>query len=309
MEHIVAVIDLGSNSVRMSISEILSDGASRQIDGRRETVRLAEGMKADGLLKQKPMERVIAALSEFAQIARSYPCSTIVAVATAAVRDAGNRDKFIEDAKKATGLDFFVLSGEQEAYYSYWAARQSCDLKDALVFDTGGGSTELALMRGKELVRSATVPCGAVVLTEKFSRLPQSALYRYTAIQLGAVDWLDEAFGLPLCGIGGSARCLVSLAKGRELPRGEIHNMKISDSAVNRVYKKLCFTPREKRAAIAGMDVSRADVILAGLTPMKVLLDMLSGGSVTVNANGVKEGVFFRIKEDILRKERERAPT
>ncbi len=298
----IAVIDLGSNSVRMSINAICEDGKWQNLAKYRETVRLGQGME-NGLLRPEAIERVVAALEKFAIAAAAADCGEIVATATEAVRIAKNRDDFLSMAEQRAGVHFRVLSGEEEARYSFLAVKESLPIDSGLIFDTGGGSTEIMLVKNRRLLHSVSTPCGAVMLTERFAGRPQSELYAEVASIVGAIPWLNEAMGIPLYGVGGSARTLGCLFKGRKLKLPEINGLEISAGAASAIYRRVDETPAGERAAIKGMDVSRADVILAGLTPLKVMMDMLKSPKVVLCAFGVKEGVFFEKKNEIIKKE------
>lgn len=299
MRYCFAVIDLGSNSVRMTINGINENGEWCVIEKLRETVRLGEGMSRDNFLKEESMERVIKALKGFCEAARKYKCVSIAAVATAAVRRAANGKLFTDRIKKATGICFEVISGEEEAYYSYIAVKETVGITNGVIFDTGGGSTEISLVRGGELKKRISLPLGAVILTERMAHSRPMQMYRYAMSYIGAIEWLDECEGLPLYGIGGSARALAMLHKKERFSLNENDGIRVPCSSFARIYRKVFSTPPEKRREIKGMDTSRADIILAGLTPAKVLTDMICSGEIIVCAAGVKEGVFFRLKNEI----------
>ncbi len=303
MENRIAIIDLGSNSVRMTINLLHDNGEWEVLMKKRSTVRLSEGMGVDKVLKEDAMCRVIDALREFCTLAKLDSCQTIVAIATAAVRTAVNRDLFIERVNRETGIRFDVISGEDEAYYSYLAVSKSLPLKNGLIFDTGGGSTELIMIKSGHMVHSASLPLGAVALSEKFRGRSQAEMYRYVVMMLGSVSWIDEAAGLDLYGVGGSAKTLGTLALKELKSVEEIHGLAVSYSKVSTIYQKVYSTPLSLRQNIPGMDKSRADIILGGLMPMKALMDMLGSKKCTVCSHGVKEGVFFRVRDEILKNE------
>ncbi len=303
MEKRIAIIDLGSNSVRMTINLLHDNGDWEVVIKKRSTVRLSEGMGIDKVLKEDAMLRVIDALKEFCVLAKLDSCQTIVAIATAAVRNAVNRDLFIDRVYQETGIRFDIISGEDEAYYSYLAVTQSLPVKNGLVFDTGGGSTELILIKNGHMVHTASVPLGAVMLTEKFRGRSQAELYRYVVMMLGSVDWIDEAAGCDLYGVGGSAKTLGTLSLKELKSVDEVHGLAIPCNKVSAIYQKVYSTPLSLRGNIPGMEKSRADIILAGLMPMKALMDMLGSKKCTVCSHGVKEGVFFRVRDEILKNE------
>ena len=300
MSYNFAVIDLGSNSVRMSVNALEKDGSYRLLEKLRATVRLSEGMTNDNFLKEEAMSRVIDAIVEFVKVAKDYKCASIAAIATAALRNAANKDLFLARVKEKAQLQFEIISGEQEAYYSYLAVKETVGIKDGVIYDTGGGSTEITLVRSGEVKRAISLPLGAVIMTEQMKNRSQM-LYKYVSSYIGGIDWLDECEGLPLYGIGGSARAMAMLYKKQYLSPDLVDGIKIPYHAVAKIYQDIFATPLEKRKDIKGMDISRADIILAGLTPVKVLMDMIGSPHVSVCAAGVKEGVFFRLKDEIIR--------
>lgn len=300
MSYCFAVIDLGSNSVRMSINCLEENGSYKVLEKVRATVRLGEGMSRDNFLKEDAMIRVIDKIEDFCNLAREYKCMSIAAIATAALRKAANKKLFIDRVKERTGIEFEVISGEQEAYYSYLAVRETVGIKDGVIFDTGGGSTEITLVRNGEVIHSISLPLGAVVLTEQMHNRSTMQLYKLVSSYIGGIEWLDECESLPLYGIGGSARAMAMLYKKKMLKPDELDGIKIPYSEVAKIYQTLFNTPLQKRKDLKGMDVSRADILLAGLTPVKVLMDMTGSRQVYVCASGVKEGVFFRLKDEIL---------
>ena len=296
-----AVIDLGSNSVRMSVNSIGDDGKWSVIKSVRRTVRLGEGMTDDNFLKEESVSRVIEAIAEFSAIAREFKCVSIAAVATAALRSAANKELFLSRVKKEAGIDFEIISGEQEAFYSYLAVKETVGIENGVIYDTGGGSTEIILVKDGKVKHSISLPLGAVIMTEKMSRCSQMQLYKYVSSYIGGIDWLDECEGLPLYGIGGSARAMAMIYKKENLSPEVLDGVKIPYHAVAKIYQNIFSTAPDKRKEIAGMDIARADIILAGLTPVKVLMDMTGSGSVCVCSAGVREGVFFRLKDEIIR--------
>lgn len=301
MSYNFAIIDLGSNSVRMNINAIEKDGSWSTLQKLRATVRLSEGMSSDNFLKENAINRVIDALCDFCDKAKEYKCVSIAAVATAALRNAANKELFLTRVKEKTGIDFEIISGEQEAFYSFLAVRETVGIENGVIYDTGGGSTEIMLVKDGEIKHCVSLPLGAVIMTEKFRKSSQMHLYKYVSSYIGGIDWLDECEGLPLYGIGGSARALAMLYKKENLGIDAFDGMKIPYASVAKIYQSIFLIPVEKRKDIKGMEISRADIILAGLTPLKVLMDMCGGSSVTICASGVKEGVFFRMKDEILR--------
>ncbi len=298
--HNIAVIDLGSNSLRMSVNAVMPDGKWKILLKLRETVRLGEGM-SDGCLRAESVERVVRALEQYRLAAASAGCDEMIATATQAVRIAKNRRDFLDAAKARADIDFRILTGEEEARYSFLAVKETLPIDDGLIFDTGGGSTEIMLVKNRELVRSVSTPCGAVMMTDRFRGRSQEEMYSHIYSEIKAIPWIEEARGLTVYGVGGSARTLGQLYKKRQLKADELNGLEIKRGTVAALYRNIYDTAPEERADIEGMDKSRADVILAGLTPLEAMMDMLDSPRLVLCAYGVKEGVFFERKNEIIK--------
>ncbi|MGZ8649654.1 MAG: Ppx/GppA phosphatase family protein, partial [Solirubrobacteraceae bacterium] len=138
-ERRLAVVDLGSNSFRLVVFSWVGGGWWKRTDEIHEAVRIGEGLDAAGVLAPEPMERALETVELYAQFCRATGIDDVRAVATSAIRDAGNRDEFLDRA----ALDVQVLSTEEEAFYGYLAAVNSTTLTDGVALDLGGGSMQL----------------------------------------------------------------------------------------------------------------------------------------------------------------------
>lgn len=166
----IALIDLGSNSARMYIIS-LENMAYSYISRHRVMTKLSEEMGNDLLLREAPILRTIKVLKEFAQIIKENN-ATPIAVATAAVRKAKNGGDFCRRVLEETGIDIKVISGETEALLDFEGVISGLPtLEDFIIVDTGGGSTELILVKEKRLVEKTSLPLGAVGLFEDYTDL------------------------------------------------------------------------------------------------------------------------------------------
>lgn len=137
----LVVIDLGSNSVRMQISQIDDYGGYTVIGYFREYVRLSENMGKEMTLKEEPMNRTIQALKDFKTRYTQYDNVVVKAVATAAVRGAKNQAEFLKRVKDEVGLDLQVISGSTEAYLDYIGVVNTLPVRNGIIMDCGGAST------------------------------------------------------------------------------------------------------------------------------------------------------------------------
>ncbi len=303
--HKLAIIDLGSNSVRMIIMRIDHRGAHKMIEQAKVMVRLSQGTGETGELQPEPIERTIETLHLFQHLMRVHDTDRVIPVATAAVRDAANQAAFLAKVEAATNLHFSVLSGDEEATYDYLGVINTLPLKDFLLIDTGGGSTELALVKGGELLKTVSLRLGAVTLTETFfpdyevkPETLREALSEIRA-QLLALPWIDEAEGLPIVGVGGTLRSLAKIDKYRlRLPLDRIHGYTLSNDEVFDMIDEILSLPLKKRRKIKGISSDRAEVIAGGLLPLRALLDVVESPLFMVSGNGLREGLFHEVLQE-----------
>ncbi|MDF2570140.1 MAG: ppx 2, partial [Sporomusa sp.] len=149
MTERVAIIDLGSNSARLIVMHIYHNGAYNLVYNQKESVRMSEGMAATGELTADSMWRAISTLKTFAHMCELVKVDKILAVATAAVRNAKNGNEFIALVQQHTGIPLQAISGEVEAHLGYTGIINTIDVDDALLFDLGGGSTEITLIKDR----------------------------------------------------------------------------------------------------------------------------------------------------------------
>lgn len=167
-----AAIDIGTNTLLLLVAEVKGHQVLMLHEEHRMP-RLGKGVDADGNIKQESIDKVVEILKEYKSILEEeYPsCSDVVVTATSAVRDATNRDEFINQVFSKTGFSIILLSGDQEANYTYSGALSVFEepfTKDTFVLDIGGGSTEIALGRKGEVVNFHSFDMGCVRFTERY---------------------------------------------------------------------------------------------------------------------------------------------
>ena len=211
-----ALIDLGSNSSRMYLLEEEEDGSIRILTRERVMTRPSEGMGDAQRIREDAAARTAAVLKKFHTMAEDAGAK-ILAVATAAVRKAKNGAAFCERVERETGIRLNVISGQLEAFFDFQGVLAGLpQQKDALICDTGGGSTELILVRNGRIGGRISLPFGAMSLTDRFLRegdLAENAARVKEALAKAwdGVPFLKEAVGLSLIGLGGSAVALPAI--------------------------------------------------------------------------------------------------
>ncbi|MCT4607220.1 MAG: exopolyphosphatase [Marinisporobacter sp.] len=296
-----AIIDLGSNSVRMIIVKIYGNGIYKLIEEVKEMVRLSEKMGEERILKQEPIDRTIYALKLFKSLIRAHKANETFCIATGAVRSAKNQKEFLQKVKEETGFIFDVISGESEGYYDYLGVMNTIHVSDCIIIDIGGASTELVWVENRKLKEVVSIPFGAVLLTEKFIGKNKynleklEKLEKFMLNKLENISWLKKVNYLPIVGVGGSIRTLAKVHRKKiHFPIQKIHNYQMNHEEVTSIYNMVTTCKPKDRRNIPGIKKERADIIVGGLAPAKVLMDYIKAKELIISGNGLREGVFFK---------------
>lgn len=298
MEHI-AIIDMGSNSIRFVIAQIKDNKAYSFVYQDKETIRLGQGLSRTGSLTEEGMAKALKSLHVYKHIMDIKGIKTCLAVATAAVRNADNGILFLERIKKETGISMSVIAGEREAYLGYLGAINTIDIQDFILFDLGGASVELTLVKDRNIVHAVSVPVGAVTITERFDTsgaVSEDRLHtclKFLRKTLAEVSWLKDV-SLPLVGIGGTARNFAKMdqrARNYELPT--IHNYLLLHEEFEKIFRTLVEKTPVARKKVPGLSSERSDVIIAGGAVIKTIFDLVGAHELIVSGCGLREGLFF----------------
>lgn len=296
----LAVIDLGSNSFRLVVFTTLPEVWWRRTDEIHEAVRIGAGLAESGRLGRKRMARALHTLDTYAHFcrARGLEAEQVRPVATSAIRDASNRQEFLDAARDQTGLEVRVLEAEEEARYGYLAAINSTSLDSGAVLDLGGGSLQLIEVEGRQARTLDSWPLGTVRMTERF--LPEEkagakalkALRAHLSEELAGARWLDGAGHL--VGIGGTVRNLAAAAqKAANLPSFGVQGFSLERQGLDALIEELAGRPASQRGSVPGIKPERGDVILAGAVTVAAVMDAGGLDAIEVTEAGLREGVFF----------------
>lgn len=297
----LAVIDMGSNSFRMTVFEHQGGQARVHAEELREAVRLAEGMDANGELTRKAFKRALRTAEAFAAVCRDLHVEDIIAVGTSAIRDASNGHELVAEIRARTGLEVRVLSGEEEAWYGYLAIANTTTISDGFGLELGGGSVQLTRLDGRGLVNSACLPLGAVRMTEAFidsekaSGKAMRKLRRHVGEPLAQLEWWGTGRAEQLAGVGGTVRNLaaaVGKRSGQDLDDG-VQGFMLGREPLEELIEELASLPASERGGVPGIKRDRGDVILGGAL---VVASAMEGGGfdeIEVTQSGLREALFL----------------
>lgn len=295
----IAFIDLGSNSVRFVVSEISNNGSYKLIYQQKESIRLSEGMWQENKLTEASIARALRTLRGFAQMAVAMEVNRTVAVATAAVRLAQNGAAFLKQVHKETGITIKCISGEEEARLGFLGVANTIDLDDFILFDLGGASIEVTLVKHRTIQKSHSFPMGALTVTGQFqsgrdmSSDEFTAMNHYIQATFAEKKWLKNA-KLPIIGIGGTIRNLGKMDQRKiNYPISKLHNYELPLDHLHMMFHDIVGKSLSQRRKISGLSTDRADIIVAGIAIISNLLNFTKAPTLRVSGCGLREGLFY----------------
>ncbi len=305
-----ASIDAGTNSTRMLLVEVIRKGGDLKFNTLKRVMkitRMGENVDDSGRLGPQGLERTRQAMEDYHSIIESYGgAERICVVGTSATRDAVNAYDFRNMVEEVFGVEPRILSGEEEARLSYLGA--TWDLGELvsvqgqiLVVDIGGGSTEMVLGDGKEIIYHRSVDVGCVRMSERYlaSDPPREselqAMEREIARALEPVtaDLKNKPVEL-LIGLAGTITTLSAMSMGLAEYRGElIHGSWLTREGVEEMYRKMVGMGLRERKAYMGLEPERADVILGGAAVLLVLLRKMDAERLLVSEKDILDGLVI----------------
>ena len=291
----VAIIDVGSNSVRLLVARSLSPLAFEVIDEERFDARLGEGQDG-GNLTPEGIDRGLRALHIMAQVASSFSPAVTVAVGTEALRRAPNAHEFIERVREGTGVHVRVLSGYDEAFCGFLGVVNSTSLRDGRLLDIGGGSLELMRVAGRRLVDVQSAPLGAIYARERYLKSDPATPREVRALRKAVRQNLSAGDPHPvLFGTGGAVRNLARIARlRRSYPLRRLHGIELSRREVHRLATTLSRVSSDERRRVPGVGSNRADMLHAAAIVIDEVMEMTGAASLQVAGQGLREGLVWQ---------------
>ncbi|MFG2513412.1 exopolyphosphatase [Streptomyces sp. NPDC048584] len=309
----VAAVDCGTNSIRLLVADAdPRTGELTELDRRMTIVRLGQGVDRTGRLAPEALERTFAACREYAEIIKEHGAERLRFVATSASRDAENRDEFVRGVLDILGVEPEVITGDQEAEFSFTGATKELtgrtDLRRPfLVVDIGGGSTEFVV--GEDRVRAArSVDVGCVRMTERHLVRDGAVTDPPTEAQIAAMradieaalDRAEETVPLreahTLVGLAGSVTTVSAIAQ--DLPAYDseaIHHSRVSRTRVRDITDHLLRSTHAERATIPSMHPGRVDVIGAGALVLLTIMERVGAEEVVVSEHDILDGIAWSV--------------
>lgn len=298
-----SVIDIGSNSIRL-LNTIVENNEMVSAKKYLDMTRLGFLVDETKLLSENSMSKSIDALLKYKKLIEEFEGKLLGAYATSAVRDSKNKNEFLNEVLKKTGILVDVISGEEEAKLGYYGVLAG--LKDAnkiLIIDIGGGSTELVLGDKNEIHRSVSLDIGAVRMTDKYLKAEMVSddenynLKEYIGFVIkDEVSRIKEFKPDIIVGIGGTITTIGAIdLKMQEYDRLKIHNHRMDFDKIKNINSDIKSKKLEDRKKIEGLQAKRADIIYAG----GIILEMIMEAS---ELDCIRVSDFDNLEGELVRK-------
>jgi exopolyphosphatase / guanosine-5'-triphosphate,3'-diphosphate pyrophosphatase len=303
-----AVIDIGSNSIKVLVADRGADGVPVEVHARTLETRISQGLGlAHPRLSEDGMARGVEAITTLFAEAKQHGATTLVAVATSAVRDAANGADFRTRVEAATGIEIRILTGDEEA--NFIGAGLTTDpalqaFQDFFVVDLGGGSLECLAFRGRKVAFALSLPLGCVRLTERFVPAPGEPLVQADAVKIvghvraeleGALVPRGVAAGSPVVGTGGTLTTVRAMRAAREGRPFAAVPAEISVGLLNQTLSEVGPLDLAARKQVPSLAGSRADVFPAALVTLLAVASWGGFGSYHHSLRNLRWGVAAKL--------------
>jgi exopolyphosphatase / guanosine-5'-triphosphate,3'-diphosphate pyrophosphatase len=300
-----AVIDVGTNSVKLLVADVQGEGAQPVLEESRQT-RLGRNFYETRQLQSDAIGHTAIAVADFAKTARAEKAKSIRVFATSAARDARNQNDLIAAIEKESGLKLEIISGEQEADWAFQGATRGTDLARTplLLLDVGGGSSEFILGHGGHQHFARSFPLGTVRLMEQFPHGDPPTPEDLSKCR----DWVENflrgeirpalepvlarekrAGPVQLAGTGGTATLLARMElKSNHFDREQIEATHLTQERIQAHLENLWKLPLARRKEIPGLPKSRADVILTGVLIYALVMREFGFTELRVSTRGLR---------------------
>lgn len=299
-----AVIDVGTNSVKLLVADVRGQSAQPVYEESRQT-RLGKNFYETRRLQPDAISKTAEAVAGFAQIAREKNSTSIRVIATSAARDAENPGDLISAIERTCGLKMEIISGEREATWAFQGVTANPDFTQTplLLLDVGGGSTELILGRGSKTHFAESFPLGTVRLLEKFPHGDPPSKSEFSECR----DWIQNFLrteispklrpalerenpgAVQIVGTGGTATILAKTElKLEHFDRERIETVRLPLKKIQSQCEHLWNLPLAQRREISGLPKSRADVILTGILIYECVMREFGFAELRVSTRGLR---------------------
>lgn len=296
---VAAAIDIGSNSIKMTIAQLREDGALEQIGWASEVARLGQGIDQTGRLDDERIEAAIAAISRFVAQANEAGARRILAVATEATRAAANGAAFLERVREETGVQVRTIDGDEEADLTFRGLSAVTNMSGRVVIaDIGGGSTELIVANDGVMLGARSVPLGSGRLTDRLIDADPPTADELASAELEAEGVIQRAARSLKLPRGDGARLIIVGGTGEFMARLVPDEHRIDRKTIKDVLGKMAVLTAAELAECIEAPEARARVLPAGVAVVSAIANRVLAGHIEIARSGVRTGLLLEAFAD-----------
>lgn len=291
-----AIVDLGSNTIRLSLYNTLENGSFETLFSKKYMAGLA-GYVSHGIMSNDGINQACAVLLDFKVLLQQLGVNEMHVFATASLRNIKNTEKALETIKRRTGLCVDVIAGSEEVILGYYGALYTTDLKNGIMFDIGGGSTEFVRVKNGKVKKSQSISIGSLNLFHNHvsglwpDKKEQKAIAKRISKRLDAVDFPKKA-PEKVCCVGGTCRAILNIVNYHF--NKEENNRIITKEEFNKILKILLKRDAASRNYILKLCPDRVHTIIPGMLVVKEIIERLHCEKIWVSRYGVREGYLCK---------------
>ncbi len=301
-----AAIDIGTNSVLLLVAETKNNGIETVIREEQKMPRIGKGVDANGNINRTAIDRLLSILADYKCIIETEytDCKEITVTATSAVRDAGNKKELLDEIKETIGFNVSVLSGDEEARFTYRGALAMSKISDSiqnmLVLDIGGGSTEIALGNKRNLLDFHSYDIGCVRFTERYLKNDPPKVLEIEDCRNNAASFFESRLfelseNTMAIGVAGTLTTLAAMDLNlKNYDANKVNGHKIDRQGLQKAIDIFATTPQKQILDAYGSIIEgRVDVFMAGLLILKQFLEVYDLSSITISTGGIRHGALL----------------
>jgi exopolyphosphatase/guanosine-5'-triphosphate,3'-diphosphate pyrophosphatase len=299
----VASIDIGSNTVLLLIAKAKHDDLDTILN-QYEVPRISRDLDKNGSITPEAVDRLVKVLDPYSKVISEYNCEKVLVNATNAMRIAANAEEIVSLIKNKFGYSINIISGRQEAYFSYLGATYGKSKNSNVVIDIGGGSTEIIIGCGNEIEFAESIPLGAVNLTEKHcSSLPPDKIeinnisreFEDKLIGLNLIERVEKIGSFEMTAVAGTPTTLSCINQNLiEYDEELVEGSELSADTLESIAMELAgYNPQQVLEKYGKIVKGREDVLLTGTIILKTITDFLGEDHVTVSGRGIRYGAVI----------------
>lgn len=291
-----AIVDLVSNTIRLSLYNTLENGSFETLFSKKYMAGLA-GYVSHGIMSNDGINQACAVLLDFKVLLQQLGVNEMHVFATASLRNIKNTEKALETIKRRTGLCVDVIAGSEEGILGYYGALYTTDLKNGIMFDIGGGSTEFVRVKNGKVKKSQSISIGSLNLFHNHvsglwpDKKEQKAIAKRISKRLDAVDF-PKKVPEKVCCVGGTCRAILNIVNYHF--NKEENNRIITKEEFNKILKILLKRDAASRNYILKLCPDRVHTIIPGMLVVKEIIERLHCEKIWVSRYGVREGYLCK---------------